>query len=90
MQSLSLGQVVLTPGALEALKEAGQMPDEFLDRHARGDWGDLDEHDRQENELSVREGFRILSAYHTSQDVKLWVITEADRSSTCILLPDEY
>ncbi len=85
-----LGQVVATPGALEALKEAGQDPSEFLRRHHSGDWGDLGSEDKQENELSLREGFRILSAYHTSQGVKLWLITEADRSATTILLPEEY
>lgn len=89
-QRFSLGRAVITPGAIEALEEAGQMPNEFLDRHARGDWGDLSEHDRRENEFSVREGLRILSAYRTTEGVELWVITEADRSSTTILLPDEY
>ena len=61
----------------------------LLSRHVTGDWGDLDEVDKQENELSVRKGFRILSAYG-KDDCKLWVITEADRSITTILRPDEY
>jgi hypothetical protein len=86
----SLGQVVATPGALEALEDAGQGPEEFLRRHVAGDWGDVDDHDRRENEFSVVNGFRILSAYQTNKGVKLWVITEADRSSTCVLTPDEY
>lgn len=60
-----------------------------LSRHVRGDWGDLDEEDKKENELSVTEGFRILSAYGKG-DSRLWVITEADRSATTILLPREY
>jgi hypothetical protein len=86
----SLGRTVMTPGALEALAESEQQPSEFLERHQQGDWGEVDEFDWQENDLSVRGGFRILSAYRTAKDVKLWAITEADRSSTTILLPSEY
>lgn len=85
-----LGKIVATPGAIKALQDAQQNPAVFLHRHRTGDWGDCDEADRKENDLSVREGFRILSAYRTSAGQKIWVITEADRSSTCILLPDEY
>jgi hypothetical protein len=85
-----LDRVVATPGALRALEKAEQLPAEFLDRHAEGDWGDVPEEDRQENELSVEHGFRILSAYTTSAGEKLWIITEADRSATTILLPEEY
>jgi hypothetical protein len=85
-----LGQLVATPGALDALTKIGSSPQEFLDRHVRGDWGELSDEDRQENEFSVTEGLRILSAYHLSDGTKIWVITEADRSSTCILLPEEY
>jgi hypothetical protein len=85
-----LGQVVGTPGALAALKEAEQHPVELLARHVVGDWGDLPEEDKEENELSVKEGFRILSAYKLQSGVKIWVITEADRSATTILLPEEY
>src|ERR1700728_276426 len=77
----SLGQIVATPGALAALGKAGQTPLDFLSRHVRGDWGELDEHDRKENELSLRRGFRLLSSYRTGAgDTKVWVITEADRS----------
>ncbi len=86
----SLGQVVSTPGALVAMKQAGQDPAELLVRHVSGDWGDLCEEDKQENDLSVREGFRILSAYTLSTKVKVWIITEADRSATTFLLPEEY
>jgi hypothetical protein len=86
----NLGTILATPGALEALEDSGQAPAEFLSRHANGDWGDVDAADAAENELSVAEGFRILSAYKTRKGVKLWVITEADRSATTILLPDEY
>ena len=85
-----LGQVVATPGALAALEEAGQTPAEFLDRHRIGDWGELGEEDKQENELSVQKGFRILSAYILNTGVKIWLITEADRSATTFLLPEEY
>ena len=85
-----LGQVVATPGALEALEAAGQQPAEFLSRHVVGDWGEVPPEDAQENELSVKQGFRILSAYTLSTSVKIWVISEADRSATTLLLPDEY
>jgi hypothetical protein len=86
----SLGRVVATPGVLEALHEAGQEPLTFLARHVTGDWGDLDEHDRRENEFSVEHGFRILSAYTLSTGTRIWIITEADRSATTLLLPSEY
>jgi hypothetical protein len=85
-----LGQVVATPGALEALGEAGQTPAEFLRRHQRGDWGDLDPHDVQENERALRVGTRLFSAYTLASDQRLWVITEWDRSYTTLLLPSEY
>jgi hypothetical protein len=85
-----LGQVVSTPGALDALARAGEEPWAFISRHVGGDWGELDEEDRRENELSVKEGFRILSAYHLKDGTKIWIITEADRSATTILLPEEY
>ena len=85
-----LGQVVVTPGALQALEEAGQSPVDFLRRHVVGDWGELGEEDQAENELSVVRGFRILSSYTLSTGEKLWIITEADRSATTLLLPSEY
>lgn len=86
-----LGRTLITPGAQEAIEAAGQAPHEFLQRHEAGDWGDaLSENDRRENELSVEQGFRILSAYCTSKGQRIWVITEADRSATTILLPEEY
>ena len=86
----SVGQVVGTPGALQALEEAGQLPIELLARHVAGDWGDLCDEDKAENELSVEQGFRILSAYKLQTGTKVWVITEADRSATTFLLPEEY
>lgn len=85
-----LGRVVATPGALEALKDAEVEPVTYLQRHALGDWGDLSKEDLLENELSLREGFRLLSAYHLPDLVKIWIITEADRSVTTILLPEDY
>ena len=85
-----LGRIVATPGALEALELSGESPATFLARHVVGDWGDLDEDDRAENELSIREGFRILSAFKLGDGTKIWIITEADRSSTTVLLPSEY
>jgi hypothetical protein len=85
-----LGQVVATPGALMALEEAGQSPQEFLDRHISGDWGEVGSEDWEENELSLKKNFRLLSAYTLSTGTKIWIITEADRSATTLLLPDEY
>ncbi len=84
------GRVVATPGALAALEEAGEIPGIFLKRHLTGDWGEVDDHDRRENELSVVEGFGLLSAYTLSNGTKLSIITEADRSATTLLLPSEY
>jgi hypothetical protein len=85
-----LGQVFLTVGAREALAEANQNAFEFLALHQTGDWGLVCKDDARENELSVKEGFRILSVYNTKLNVKIWVITEADRSSSTLLLPSEY
>jgi hypothetical protein len=86
----SLGQTVATPGALEALKQNLQTADEFLTRHQNGDWGDISKQDANENIRSLKEGSRILSAYRLRNGTQIWVISEADRSSTCILLPEEY
>ena len=90
-----LSQIVATPGALEALRQAGQQPSEFLDRHAQGDWGDLDQDDRRLNDEALIDGSRILSAYTTKEGKRIWIITEAagddgKRASTCILLPENY
>jgi len=90
MALFALGQVVATPGALSALEKAEQTPLKFLNRHVNGDWGDVPKEDRRENEFSLKNGFRILSAYTTSDGERLWIITEADRSYTTILLPSEY
>jgi hypothetical protein len=85
-----LGQLVITPGALGALVMAGQSPDALLDRHAAGDWGDLCDADRQENAYALRTGLRLLSAYTLTSGQRLWILTEADRSATTLLLPEEY
>lgn len=86
----ALGSLFATPGALTALQAAGKEPAEFLARHECGDWGTVCDEDRAENELSVERGFRIMSVYRLNDDVKIWIITEADRSSSTILLPSEY
>lgn len=86
----ALGQVVATPGAMEALTASGQSPDEFLRRHAVGDWGTICDEDQAANEEALHHGERLLSSYRTTMGAKLWIITEADRSSTTLLLPDEY
>ena len=85
-----LGDVVATPGALTALAAAGQTPLEFLAHHARGDWGSLDAEDRRHNDLALRTGERVLSAYGLASGVTIWIITEADRSATTLLLPQDY
>jgi hypothetical protein len=90
-QRFELGELVATPGALEVLGQLEVAPSELLERHASGDWGDVSAEDARENELSVREGFRIVSSYPVGDEArKVWVITESDRSSTCLLLPEEY
>jgi hypothetical protein len=85
-----LGRTLITPAAQEAIRDAGQLPLEFLLRHQTGDWGDLCTEDKRENEFSVSRRLRILSKYHTREGEALYVITEADRSATTILLPSEY
>ena len=86
-----LGRLVATPGALALLAGAGEDPAGLLARHVSGDWGEVPPEDARENELSVREGFRIVSSYPVGSDgARVWLITEADRSTTCILLPEEY
>jgi hypothetical protein len=83
-----LGQTVITPNARDRLH-----PEDVplaLGRHATGDWGDVDEADRRENELSLTRGFRLLSVYHDRNGMKFWIITEADRSATTVLLPEDY
>jgi hypothetical protein len=86
----TLGRIVATPGAIEALSNAEEEATTYLRRHAAGDWGDLCREDIEENELSLEQGFRLLSAYRLTDLEKIWIITEADRSVTTILLPSEY
>jgi hypothetical protein len=90
MSKFHLGQIVATPGALEALAESGQTPDFFLAKHSSKDWGEVGNGDKKLNDEALVNGERLLSAYRTLKNVRIWVITEADRSSTCLLLPEEY
>jgi hypothetical protein len=71
----SLGKVLATPGALEALEQSGQTPADFLDRHGRGDWGDVDQGDWQLNDDALQDGSRTLSAYKTAKGMKIWVVS---------------
>lgn len=82
------GRVVIARHALAQLTREDVLP--ALWRHVTGDWGELDEHDWQENELSLKEGYRLLSRYHATDGTVFWIITERDRSVTTILLPEEY
>ena len=91
----SLGQILATPGALDALEQSNQSSFEFIAKHSRGDWGIVNDEDKSANELSLIDGSRLLSAYRTTKGVKLWIITEAaddrgNRLATTILLPYEY
>ena len=87
----SLGVIVATPGAWHALSALHEDPPHYLGRHVTGDWGELDAQDRRSNEEALRLGHRLLSAYTlVDKETKIWIITEADRSATTILLPDEY
>ncbi|HXJ57764.1 MAG TPA: hypothetical protein VNU68_13985 [Verrucomicrobiae bacterium] len=83
-----LGRVVATPNALSKLSHEDISA--ALGRHQAGDWGDLDEEDKRENQVSLEKGFRLLSAYRGASGTKFWIITEADRSVTTVLLPEDY
>ena len=85
-----LGRVVATPGALAALEKSGESASAFIKRHHVGDWGEVCTEDAEANEEALLSGERVFSVYHTAKNEKLYVITEADRSSTCVLLPEEY
>ncbi len=85
-----LGRVVATPGALTALEESGEEASEYVRRHQSGDWGDVCEDDALANEEALQVAFRVFSVYHTAKGAKIYVITEQDRSSTCVHLPEEY
>jgi hypothetical protein len=86
---LPLGKVVATPGALKLLSEMGEDLFGYIARHATGDWGELCAFDRRQNEIALRDGYRVLSSYDVPAG-RVWIITEADRSITTILLPEEY
>jgi len=85
-----IGRLLATPGAMRAIDEAGQDAAFFLARHAKGDWGEVCEEDKGLNEDALEHDARLLSCYRTLRNVRLWIITEADRSATTILLPEEY
>ena len=87
---MRLGQVVATPGAMAALQHAGEDASTLLERHQCGDWGDVDTHDWQLNDTALRTGDQIVSAYTLRNEQQVWVITEADRSATTLLLPEDY
>jgi hypothetical protein len=86
----SLGRLFATPGAIMAAKEANDNLVGYLNRHAAGDWGDLSNDDRRANAEALKDGSRLLSAYHLKDGTKIWIITEVDRSATTVLLPAEY
>ena len=85
-----LGRLVATPGALRACADADTDPSTYVYRHSCGNWGDLDPEDKSANNWAVEHGARILSAYKLPSEVRVWIITEADRSATTLLLPEEY
>ena len=94
-QLFPLGRTTMTTNLQRQLQEANPegWNEELLaliDRHVSGDWGDLEEFDQQQNDLALEQGGRILSSYTTSKGIKLWIITEADRSYTTALLPSDY
>ena len=86
----SMGRVVATPGVLIALEECKENASAYLGRHQSGDWGEVPPEDLEENEFSLKNGFRLLSSYKLGDGTKIWIITEADRSVTTLLLPSEY
>ena len=87
---LELGEVVATPGALEALAVAKVEPRALLARHRGGDWGEIPSEDARENWRSLEHGWRVISSYPLSTGARVWVLTEADRSVTTLLLPEDY
>jgi hypothetical protein len=84
------GRLLITPGANAAIERSGDSVLLLLARHLSGDWGEVSRADAIENELSLIHGFRLLSAYRLKSGQRVWIITEADRSATTILLPEEY
>lgn len=86
----SLGHTVATPHALKTLAQQGITPLSLLKRHASGDWGNVPPDDAQANQDALKSGAHLFSSYHIGPDARIWVITEADRSVTTLLLPSEY
>jgi hypothetical protein len=86
----SSGQLCATPTVLAAFEETGESPFTFIQRHAAGDWGDVCPEDAVENALSLQRGFRLLSSYKLKSGTRFWILTEADRSATTVLLPQDY
>lgn len=84
----TLGQLVATSNALQTIP--AEDIQHALARHVQGDWGDLDAEDKAANEAALKEGSRLLSAYHSADKTKFWIITEADRTVTTVLLPEDY
>ena len=89
-QLFELGQMVATPAALHALEESNQTPLDFIKRHAAGDWGECCAEDAAVNDEAVWNEERVFSVYETAKGTRIYCITEADRSSTCVLLPSDY
>jgi hypothetical protein len=85
-----LGEVVITTGAIALLDRVGKSAHRLLERHQRGDYGDVGQEDWKANDNAVLHGERVLSSYVLNGGERVWIISEADRSSTCLLLPDEY
>lgn len=85
----ALGQIAATPAVLEHLERHGVNAAEYLDRHVRGDWGDVPPEDAAENEFAVNRRLRLLSSYMIAGE-RVWIITEADRSASTLLFPSEY
>jgi len=86
-----LGQLVATPGAIEAMAPYENMALRLVGRHVTGDWGDMVDEDKASNDRALLDGSRVFSAYLLPDgETKIWVITEADRSATTLLLPSEY
>jgi hypothetical protein len=84
------GELVMTPGVAYLVQEGSLRPEKYLARHFAGDWGDLSDRDRAANDSALRDGERLLSSYQITPTLKLWIITESDRSATTLLLPHEY
>ncbi len=85
-----LGKVVATPAALKLLLEKRLEPLNYVNRHRLGDWGEVDALDLQTNEAALNEGGRLFSSYEVEGQARVWVITEADRSFTTLLTPEDY